>query len=190
MIEVLVTLLITSLGLLGIAALFANSQKFVDESFQRNEALSIARQLSERIAANLVNARAGTSSKYNIGSDASAAPGSGSFSTSTSRDCSSAACTPVELADYDMRQFDSALQGASKRTTSGSANVQGLTLARGCVRFIDDAGSTTDVGRYEITVAWQGRDDSAAPPSTNTCAQNLYDSNDRRRRIVSLVVVP
>ena len=122
--------------------------------------------------------------------DASAGPGSGSFSTSTSRDCGSAACTAVELADYDMRQFDSALRGAAKKTTSGSANVQSLTQARGCVRFIDDATSTTDVGRFEITVAWQGRDDSAAPSSSNTCAQNLYDSNDSRRRIVSLVVVP
>ena len=188
MIEVLVTIVIVSLGLLGIAALFVNSQKFVDDSHQRHEALAIARQLSERIVANTTDARLGSASKYNYGTDMDEAPGSGAFSTASTTNCASTTCTATQMADFDMRSFDAALRGASKSV--GGNNQSSIEAARGCVEFLDDATSTTDTARFRITVVWQGRGEAVAPPSGNDCGKNLYGSDDKLRRLVSLVVVP
>lgn len=191
MIEVLVTIVIVSLGLLGIAGLYANSMKFADDALQRHEAMTIAKQLTERIAANTANARLGSTSRYNFGTTINTAPGSGAFSTTSTTDCASAICTPDALADFDMRNFDAALRGASRR--SGTNFVSALDAARGCVEFLDDAASTEDVGRFRVTVIWQGRSESSGPADVvvgQNCGKGLYGTGDKLRRLVSMVVVP
>ena len=93
------------------------------------------------------------------------------------------------MADFDMRSFDAALRGASRSV--GGNNLSSIEAARGCVEFLDDTTSTTDTARFRITVIWQGRDDKAgALPAGNDCGKNLYDGDDKLRRLVSVTVVP
>lgn len=188
MMEILVTILIVSLGLLGIASLFARSHKIADESYSRHEALSIARQLAERIAANRIEAVKYSASAYQT-TDA----GTVGFSPNGWANCGATACTSLQLAAYDLKEFHDLLTGASRK--AGATAVSGLTAARGCVEFLGDAAlvDLTNPPRFRVSVAWQGREASAAAIDSdannpNTCAANDYGADGRLRRLVSIEV--
>lgn len=65
LLEALVTLLVVSFGLLGIAALIANSLKLNQSAFQRTQATWLANEIIDRMRANRVTAEV-ASSPYNL----------------------------------------------------------------------------------------------------------------------------
>lgn len=174
MIEVLITILVTTLGLLGIAALFARSQQMSDEAYQRYQALDIAHQLAEVVSVNRPEAALGAASPYVLITAASLA-GDPGFSV-----------PDASVASLDLLGFHNALVGAQK--TQAGVNVAALISARGCVDFLGAVGSPTDPPRYRISVAWQGRQASVATVAgVSVCGTGLYGGEDLRR-VVSLEV--
>lgn len=166
MIEVLITMVILAIGLLGLAGLQTRLQVSEMEGYQRAQAMILLSDMSNRIAANRSLA-----ASYVTGV---AAPlGSGMT-------CPSADTT---LSDQDKRQWCMALQGASEK--SGSSSVGTMIGGRGCIQSMPG-------NEYMITVAWQGLSGVSAPPASVACGKDLYDggacTGDLCRRVVTTLV--
>ncbi|MFD2836257.1 type IV pilus modification protein PilV [Azotobacter vinelandii] len=170
LIEVLVTLLILSVGLLGMAALQVRLQQSEMEVYQRVQALLLLSDMANRISANR-NAAAG----YVTGAGSPVGVGSACGTSTASRK------------DIDLGEWCAALQGAAE-TGSDSSRLGAMLGGRGC---IESLGSD----EYLITVAWQGGGPIAAPPASVACAAGQYDGDggsacaaDRCRRVVTTIV--
>lgn len=175
LIEVLVTILILSIGLLGVAGLQSRLQMSEMEAYQRSQALILLSDMANRVAANRnaaasYAAAAGTSSPMGVGA---------TCTTST-----------ASRKDIDLGEWCNALQGAAESITSGGATtrVGAMLGARGCVESL---GS----GEYMITVAWQGMGPISAPPTSVACGAGQYNGasgsscvNDLCRRVVTTIV--
>lgn len=170
MIEVLVTMFILLVGLLGLVKLMLQSQRTEMESYQRAQALVLLQDMAGRINANrtvagcyaISDALAGT--PY-IGTGSSALPA-----------CALGSVEAYTLANSDLAAWDNLLKGAAE--TSGSARLGAMIGARGCVSF--SAAS----GVYLVSVAWQGMASTTAPVSGLACGSGLYGT-ESQRRIVS-----
>lgn len=170
LIEVLVTLVIIAIGLLGLAGLQTASLQNQLEAYQRAQALMVAEEMVNRLR---VNAPAAIAGQYTAGTQYGlVAP---------------AACDPnavnsaAQAAVYDMCDWNNILAGQDE-----SASLVGsLNAARGCIETVP--GSTDGETIYRITVAWLGTSPTAAPDST--CGQGAYGDDDAYRRVVSVNAV-
>ena len=173
MIEVLVTLVILMVGLLGLAGLQMQGLRSEMESYQRVQALILLQDMAGRINANRANAASYIAS--NIGTGAAAD------------------CTALSGQLRDTCEWSNALQGAGEKT-SGSASIGAMIGGRGCITYDASAEvispSTGAVvggtGLYTISVAWQGLGKTFAP-ATDTCGQNQY-GDETQRRVVNLAI--
>jgi len=172
LVEVLVTLVILAIGLLGLVALQARVQVLQAESYQRAQALMLLKDMAGRIANNRNGA-----ADYVTGADAPLGAGEG--------DCPGPGATREEA---DLAEWCAALQGAGE--TLGGSNVGAMVGGRGCV---EDVGP----GEFLVTVAWQGLAPIAAPPESVACGAGLYGADDTpcagdvcRRVVTTVVVIP
>ncbi|MDX5372987.1 MAG: type IV pilus modification protein PilV [Pseudomonadaceae bacterium] len=168
LIEVLVTLIILAVGMLGVMGLQARLQQSDMEVYQRTQALVLLEDMASRLAANRNQAASyvtGVASPLGVGMT-----------------CPTASSTQLER---DRADWCNALQGAAE--TEGGNQVGAMLGGRGC---IESLGS----GQYLITVAWQGLAPLSAPPAGSACGVNSYDTagtactGDRCRRVVTTVV--
>jgi type IV pilus assembly protein PilV len=171
LIEILVTIVIVAIGLLGIAGLQARLQLSEMEAYQRTQALMLLQDISNRIAANRENAK-----DYLT---ASAPVGTGS---SLPADCSASTTRHAR----DLCEWSNALKGAAETGADGETAVGAMIGGRGCVEQINP-------NEYMITVAWQGLTPISSPAAS--CGKNAYDGaagtpciNDLCRRVVTTVV--
>ena len=95
LLEVLVSLAILSVGLLGLAALQTVGLRINHDSYQRTQATMLAYDIADRMRANSVGLAAG---QY-------LAPAT----LTTGSDCVAAACTTTELATYDIKTWQDML---------------------------------------------------------------------------------
>ncbi len=170
LIEILVALLVTLIGILGFIGLQARSQQADLESFQREQALRII-----DFMVNQINTNRAAAGCYGLNKASVAYVGSGYASTYT---CNAYGTleTQTQVA-ADIAEWDSMLKGASE--TLGGTNVGSMIGARGCITY-DDVNN-----RFTVSVAWQGMMPSAIP--TDTCGQNLYgDENLRRAMAITI----
>lgn len=168
MIEILVSIVIVAIGLLGLGALTLRVQQAELEAYQRIQALTLLSDMVERINANRQTARcyAFTSA---AGVPYLGAPGGGHLDAPTCTGYGSA--STQSLAVNDMTGWDGFLIGNSE--TQGGNAVGAMIGARGCVSF--DAATNS----YAVAVAWQGIADMPAP--TVDCGNNLYGAETKRR---------
>jgi type IV pilus assembly protein PilV len=173
MIEVLVTITILAIGLVGLMQTQARLQKSEMESYQRTQALMLLNDMAQRITTNRANvANYETTTFLGVGGEA--------------------ACTSVgtELQDVDSREWCETLQGAAE--SIGSSGVGAMIGARGCVEILNVAET-----EYLLTVVWQGLTPISAPPASVSCGAGLYDvpagsvcedNPDMCRRYVTTIV--
>lgn len=168
LIEVLVTVIILSIGLLGIAGLQSRLQQSEMEAYQRSQALLLLNDMANRIASNRNNA-----STYVTEATGPLGVGMTCPSNSGSRQ------------QRDHSEWCSALQGAAE--TSGGSNIGAMLGGRGCVK---DLGA----GQYLVTVAWQGLFPLTAPSEGVACGAGSYGTagsscaDDLCRRVVTTIV--
>lgn len=183
LIEVLVTLIVLALGLIGVIGLQARGQQAELESYQRGQALALVQDMVDRINANRTDAHA---TSYQTTSPV----GGGGTLTD---------CAALTGAAYDLCDWGNQLNGAAEvtsggtcDTSSGAGCIGAMLGARGCISY-DATTELTDslgaaqpgTGIYTVTVAWQGVAATVAPPSTLTCGQNLYPAETYRRVAVA-----
>lgn len=167
LIEVLVALLVISIGLLGIAALHMQAQQSEVESYQRTQALVLLNDMAGRIRTN--KAAAGC---YNLGS------GAVGVGQTTPTSCSSYGVAETQaLAAHDLQAWHDALTGRAEAI--GGSNLPPLIGARGCIT----ANAAND--EFVVTIAWQGMSPTVAPLSD--CGRNQY-GDDKLRRAISMTI--
>ncbi|WP_370599954.1 type IV pilus modification protein PilV [Pseudomonas nitroreducens] len=172
LIELLVSILIISLGLLGLAKLQARMQLSEMESYQRAQALLLLNDMSSRMTANPNN-----SEQYAAAAPVNAPVGVGNCPT-----------TSGTRQQADIADWCSSLEGAAE-VGGGNVKAGAMLGGRGCIQSL---GS----GQYLITVAWQGLSPISAPSSGVACGQSDYDGasvgseckDDLCRRVVTTVV--
>jgi type IV pilus assembly protein PilV len=172
MIEVLVTLIIVLVGLLGAAGVLLIGHQSSVEAYQRTQALILLEDMLDRLSANRQVADC-----YAISDAAAGAPQLGTGFTGT-LSCGSGTPEQQATAISDLQAWSDLLTGAAE-TDSGGASVGAMIGARGCISF-DSASSA-----YALTVTWQGLSETAAPPDELRCAVGLY-GNDAQRRAVTV----
>jgi type IV pilus assembly protein PilV len=169
LVEVLVTMVILSIGLLALVVLHGRLHLLQMESYQRSQALILLNDMASRISLN----------RNAVGLYVA---GGGELGVGAA--CPAAGPTRQEA---DLNEWCDALQGAAE-TSGGGAAVGAMIGGRGC---IEDIGG----GEFLVTVAWQGQAPIAAPPASVACGLGDYDSptgtpcdNDLCRRVVTTVV--
>jgi type IV pilus assembly protein PilV len=162
LIEVLITIVVVAIGLLGLAGLQVTSLNNQLESYQRAQALLLLEDMSNRIRVNAVAAKAGA---YTDGDQ---------YGLLTEEDCSAEATT----AERDLCDWNIALAGTGVMLDT---EVVGSVLgARGCIDDITTtAGSSDGETVIRLTIAWQGMAKTAAPSSV--CGLNQYGEDTYRR---------
>jgi type IV pilus assembly protein PilV len=169
MIELLVTLIILSVGLIGLTNLQAKLQLAQIEVYQRSQALMLLHDMASRININRNKAvDYVTANPLGVGMNC-----------------------PTPLLNATQQQLDfaewcNALQGAGE--ILGASKVGALVGGRGCIEAL---GSNS----YLVTVAWQGMSPISAPPASISCGSGMYDGVgdspcvvDRCRLTVNTVV--
>lgn len=140
LIEVLVAVIIFSIGLLGIASLQVAGLRFAGASQHRAVATTQAQNMTDRMLANLPGVADGD---YNI---------TGSMPTSFDTDCSGNDCTSAELSTYDLvtwnQQNADVLPSGDGVICLDSTPNDGDSSDWAC----DDTGSV-----YAIKLEWQER---------------------------------
>jgi len=173
LIEVLVTLIILAIGLLGVAGLQAKMGAAEVESYQREQALLALADMMDRLKANSAQAASYvTPTPLGTGDGQPA-------------DCSG---QPVGV-NLDECQWSHLLQGYSEQTATG--HVGAMQSARGCITQTQALNQTPGfcaAGIYQVTIVWQGTTATSAP--TNVCAQGQYGNDAYRRAVAGTVTFP
>ncbi len=164
MLEVLITIILLAIGLLGLAGLQMRIQVAEIEAYQRAQAMLVLQDIVARINANRKNAAA-----YVTGTPL----GTGN---------AVADCSGLTGAAKDMCEWNNMLLGAAE--TSASQQVGAMIGARGCITN----PVTTMPREVGVAVVWQGFAPTAAPAST-TCGNGLYGDDATRRAMVATIVI-
>ena len=182
MIEVLVSLLLVVVGLLGLIGLQVRMQQAEFESYQRAQALVLMNDMVDRIHAHHITASCFAFSNMD---------GTGWLGTSSSvtPTCAVSNANDNTQAVAIMNEWQTLLLGAAE--TKGGVSVGAMLGARGCVYYdpasvlLDPTGAALPgTGLYTVAVAWQGTVDTFAP--TVNCANGQYSGGvETRRRVVS-----
>lgn len=171
LVEVLVTLLVVAIGVLGVAGLQAKVSVGEIESYQRSQAIVALGEMIERINSNRTQAATYVTS--------------GTIGTGDSQPAS---CTGLALGpSRDICEWSNRLKGSSE--AKSGASVGGMIGALGCITQLQAANAATNVcqaGVYQVSVAWQGNSPTVAPALT--CGQGTYGANDAYRRLVATTI--
>jgi type IV pilus assembly protein PilV len=168
LVEVLVTIVITAIGLLGLAGMQSRLQISEVESYQRAQALLLLEDMASKISTNRAAAADYVTDADPLGAGITC-PAADEDST---------------RAQIDASEWCVSLQGAAE--LRGGNRVGAMIGARGCVQQLADDD-------YLLTVAWEGQAPLTAPPGSVDCAQGLYDDGascveDRCRRAVTTII--
>ena len=134
LLEVLIALLVLSVGLLGIAGLQTFSLQFNHQSYERTQATLLISDMAERITANPLGGRSGGYDGILPTVMASSYSGYGG--------CPSNCATTAQLATYDLFQWKSALENP-KILAQGTGSI---------TRVIDAADANALI--FDISVQW------------------------------------
>ncbi len=173
MVEVLVAMLLLTISALSTANLMTAGRQINIESVQLGLANQAAFSLAERMRAN----DAAVTEYYTA-----ANPVGGNSRQAVS--CTSAQpCTPTQLAQSDLKEFERVLDGDNRFRTDENGVVTaagGLINSRACVEGPLAGGA----GMYTVAIAWRANTPQQNPVSHN-CAENsgLYGNNNEYRRV-------
>jgi len=132
-VEALVALLILSFGMLGIAGLYLESLRSNRTALSRTAAVALINDMGDRIRANR-----GGLTNYVLASGTAA---------TSSKDCSTALCTPAEIATWDKAQWYTSV------TTTLPNGPDGTITPLTSIAYT--AATATVPARYVIQAQWR-----------------------------------
>jgi type IV pilus assembly protein PilV len=173
MIEVLVTMLIVTVGLMGLVGLQARATVAEFESYQRSQAIILAYSMVERMRMNHAN----MGSFKSLTSKATGTPYYGTAGANSA----TVNCAATDRASIDLCAWHSELLGASE--TKGGTSIGAVVDGRGCITYDETTvlPGAPDTGVFTVTVVWKGSTGTVAP--TENCANGLYGSETMRRAV-------
>ena len=165
LIEVLVSVLVLAIGLLGLASLQANSMKHNHNAYLRSQATVLAYDIIDRMRANISTAEAGN---YDT---------AGSDTPSGSTNCQTGSCSATDMATFDINQWKCSVRAWTATDTdyvsvcgSSGLNIVGVlpggegavvrngdiyTVTVSYTERLEDRGAGTATEPVEIEVSTQ-----------------------------------
>ena len=184
MVEVLVTLIIILVGLLGIAGLQARAQISELESYQRAQALILMSDLVDRLNINRSTVSCfAITTNTTTGTPFMGTAGSGHMSAPS---CTASTTEYNDQAVETLDLLDDMLEGSAE--SLGGSNVGAMIGARACINYdaSTELSGQPGTGLFTIIVTWQGMADLFAPVNMN-CAVGLYGTEAKRRAVSTTV---
>ena len=158
LIEILATVFILAIGLLGIAAVQLMAKRSNFESAERTTASMLAYDIMERMRANPAGLKA-----YAGSVTTQVTPlGGGTITSAPTPDCASTTCDFAELVAYDRYQWEQVLDGALELSDTGDAT-GGLVSPTLCVYTEVDELAVERSGKYSVAIAWRGSTELSDP---------------------------
>ena len=174
LVEVLVTLVVTSVALLSSATLQLQSKRSMFDAAQRTTAAHLANDFFSRMRANPTELATyipvGT-----IGNGTLAAPASNCLDPLV-------VCTDTQMAIFDLWQWEQHIDGRLEINSQGAA-AGGLMAATACIT--GPAGGPGASGYYTVVIAWRGLIDTGNP-AINNCGAGTgnYGAGNAFRRVL------
>ncbi len=144
LIEVLITLVVFAVGLLGLAALQIRAMQFVHDAYIHSQAQVLAYDALDRIRANRIEAMTTTSYELALDDDP-AAPGT---------NCATTNCTATEMAQFDVYEWREILKEHMPQG-KGSIDMTSLNLTDTRrqytieIQWLDDRTTTVTDDRFQ-----------------------------------------
>ncbi|MDT8385068.1 MAG: type IV pilus modification protein PilV [Gammaproteobacteria bacterium] len=187
LIEVLVTVVVVSIGLLGLAGLQINGLRANLSSEARSKATLLASDIIERMRANPLGVANNDYANINtagIGCGAAPDPFCSNNSGGIALVTAPEGCTPTEMASFDAWIWACGLPQANADVLRGGVTNQ---LNQGTGNVACNDGDTTDAdpcsagSTYTVNVSWNELNPNSTDPAT---------SGANTQQNISLVVVP
>ncbi|CAL94795.1 probABLE TYPE 4 FIMBRIAL BIOGENESIS RELATEDTRANSMEMBRANE PROTEIN [Azoarcus olearius] len=180
MVEVMVTIVILVVGLLGVAGLQVKSQTAEMEAYQRAMAVAFVQDMTSRIAAGRghldgYRAAAGVSPNFVV------------YGTGDETDCTAV----VGGAAREVCEWSEAMRGGAETTEAG-VSIAAPVGMRGCILAVD-AEVPGAVQEFFVVGVWQGLTPTADPPAGTPgalCASGVNFGVGLRRSFSTRVLVP
>mgnify|MGYP005820422503 CR=1 FL=1 len=151
LLEVLIAILLLSIGLLGVAGLQIGGLRYQQGAYARAQATTLLTDMADRMRINPQGVNAGSYNAISIDTTASG----WQTSLPADPDCATNVCTPANQVALDTRQWGLALGQ--------------LPRARGTV---------TRTGLiFTITITWQDLDSNTETPANQTASLNVQINN-------------
>ncbi|MGB2942523.1 MAG: type IV pilus modification protein PilV [Candidatus Macondimonas sp.] len=151
LVEVLVAILLLSVGLLGVAGLQISGLRYHQGAYMRGQATSLLYDMTDRMRINPQGVGAGSYNAITINTTTSG----WQSSLPADPDCAANNCTPANQAALDIRQWGLAL-GQLPRAV-GTVTRNGLI--------------------FTLTITWQDLDSNAEAPANQTASLNVQINN-------------
>jgi len=157
LLEVLIALVILSVGLLGIAAMLSTTVKSNDSAYMRSQATALAYNIIDRMRANQNAAQNG---EYDIALG-TPAPGSSTVCNGVAANCSAAS-----LANFDLSQWKQSLDSSANGLPNGDGSIA--------------VNAASGVYAVKVTVQWNDSralhalGGSAAPTITSLAVSSVF----------------
>ena len=165
LLEVLVSIVVLSIGLLGTAGLMVNTLRNISEQGNSVGASTYARELGERMMANRAISLKTTGNPYLFDTSATGFP-------TSSIDCEAAFCTLADRASWDVAEWSKRVQNAGTTGTGGlpGAKVKvcldSLTANSGTASQWNCTPGTNPA--LVVKMAWSSRDATGAVENTGS----------------------
>ncbi len=197
LIEILVTMALILLGLLGTIGLQTRASNVELESYQRGEALSLAREMQARltdsrgiVSGYLDSSVSSIDGTVYVGAQS---PGTAVSYTDASGQCVAGGGVPLAQAQYEMCQWGLALQGSAVKNEGGS-NIGAMIGARGCLIRVVPPENNAKADIF-VVIVWQGVAQGTepavdSPAGQNWCAKDVTFPTGLRRGVSVRVLVP
>ena len=153
LVEVAVSILVISVGAIGLAGLQISAKRMAYQAVLRSEAADRASGMLERIRAN--------HSVLHTYAVAGLGAATGNSLEKPAVDCARHSCSAVQLRAWDLWQWELALDGADADGSRG-----GLPSATGCI----GVGARV----VSVTVAWRGLQGVSDPNAATGCGAGNY----------------
>lgn len=167
LIEILISVVILLVALLGAAGMMVRSNQSEMESYQRVQALTLLQDMAARL-----NANRQVAACYAV-AGAMTTAGTGGISAPS---CTTGSAAQQATVTSDLTAWNNALLGNTETAASGTVALGAMIGARGCIEAIDTVNQV-----YRVTVAWQGLVKTVVP--SPPCGSGNFGSDGYRRAI-------
>ena len=180
MMEILVTLFIIMVGLLGIIALQGRAQIAELEAYQRSQALIVLSDIVDRMNSNRATISCFVVTTNLTSGTPYIGPGTNSYGTPST--CAASITAYNNAADTAIKEINNFFKGTSEQLAGN--DVAAMINGRACISYdaSTELGGVAGTGLYRVIVTWQAMGDLPAPVNMN-CAVGEYGGETKRRAV-------
>lgn len=175
MIEVLVTIIITAIGLLGVAKMQSVALQYNHDSSQRSQAIFYIEDIISRMRA-VGSANLSSYDTFSASGLSNNGVGGGQITSEPTPVCDSDnPCSVTQKINHDLWEWEQIIDG--RLELKSGTPVGGLLNAAGCIQVNNNS--------VTITIAWDAIDNAVKTTSSISCGA---DSSSRRQATVTTII--